>query len=86
VCRRAGDVVEAVAGLVGRQERIDVHVERQEITNRVVIFGAVEAAEGLRAAGIGLSRIERFLEDGNDVAVSGFVRARESGGRHGAGS
>ena len=40
-----GDIVEAVGRIVGRQQRRDVDVEREQIANRVGVFGAVEAME-----------------------------------------
>ena len=47
-----GDVVESVAGRIARQQRRGVDVERKQIANRVAVFGAVEPAERIGAAGI----------------------------------
>ena len=47
-------VVEAVAGLVARQQRGDIDVERQQVADGVLVFGAVEPAERVGAAGIGV--------------------------------
>ena len=52
---RVGDVVEAVADRVGRQERVDVDVDREQRAHRARVLGAIEALER-PAAGI---RIER---------------------------
>ena len=84
-----GDVIETVAGIVGREQRGDVDVEAEQIANRVLIFGAVQAAEGVGAAGIGLRGggvVERRFERGDGVVVSGLVGAGKPGGRHGAGA
>ena len=42
---RVGDVVEALADAVGRQERFGVDVERDQIANRARVLGAVQALE-----------------------------------------
>ncbi len=52
---RVGDVVEAVADRVGRQERVDVDVDRKQRAHRARVFGAIEALERT-AAGIGIER------------------------------
>ena len=46
---RVGDVVEALADGVGRQQRGDVDVERQQVLDRAGVLGAVEALEAARA-------------------------------------
>ena len=46
--QRAGDVVEAARRVVGGQERAGVHLERQQIANRVGVFGAVQAVQARR--------------------------------------
>ena len=81
-----GDVVEAVAGIVAGQQRGDVDVERQQIADGVLIFGAIEAAEGVGAAGVGVRSggpVEGGFELGDERVVSGLVRTRQSGRRHG---
>ena len=63
--QHAGDVVEAVAGVVGRQEIGDVHVERQQVADGVLVLGAVQPMECLGATRIRMGRrcaIERALE------------------------
>ena len=46
---RVGDVVEAVADRVGRQERRHIDVDVQQVADRVLVFGAIEALERTRA-------------------------------------
>ena len=46
---RVGDVVEAVADGVGRQERVDVDVDVEQIADGARVFGAVGALERTRA-------------------------------------
>ena len=46
-------VVEPVAGLVRRQQRRGVDVERQQVADRVLVLGPVEPAEGVGPAGLG---------------------------------
>ena len=58
-------VVEAVAGLVGRQQRRDVDVEREQIADGVLVFGSGQPPDRGGAAGIRMRRgraIERRLE------------------------
>src|SRR5262249_52077244 len=80
-----GYIVEAITAIIWRQERAHVHVEVKEITNHVLIFGAVQAMEGLSPARIrmrGRTTI-KFLFDGTDERVmSGLVRARPASRRH----
>ena len=47
-----GHVVEAEARVVRRQQRRGVNVERQQVANRVLVFGAVQPVQR-RATGIG---------------------------------
>ena len=48
--QHAGDVVEAVARLVGRQQLGDLDVEVEQVADRVAVLGAVQAVERLGAA------------------------------------
>ena len=48
------DVIEAVARLVARQQRGDIDIDGQQVADGVLIFGAVEAAEGVGAAWVGM--------------------------------
>ena len=82
------DVVEPVALVVGRDQRRGIDVERQQIADCVLILGAVEAVQRLRAPRVGLRRrhaIDLRLQPGSEPVADGRVRARSSGGRHGAG-
>ena len=60
------DVVEPGGRIVGRQQRRDVHVERQQVADRAGVFGAVEAMQRGRAGieATGRSAIQRRLERG----------------------
>ena len=55
------DVVEAMAGLVGRQKRGDVDIEREQIADRVLILRPRQPPEGRGPAGIRL-RGRRAIE------------------------
>ena len=62
-----GDVVEAVAALVRRQERLGIDVERQQVPDGVLILGAVESPQGLGATRIRLGGrriVERRFQPG----------------------
>src|SRR4029077_19486048 len=81
----AGNVVEPVTRVVSREHRRDVEVSRievhrQEIANRIVVLGAIEAVECLRAAGIRMSRpgsIQLGFKPGSEpVGGPLFRRAR----------
>ena len=84
-----GHVVEAVAALVRGQERRRVDIESQQVADGVLVLGAVEAPERLRAARIrillrrGVQRCLQPLEHG--LARLGG-RLRPVGRRHGAGA
>ena len=60
-----GDVVEAVGGIVGRQQRGRVHLEIEQIANRVGVFGAIQPVER-RTSGIGLGG-RRAIERGREL-------------------
>ena len=65
-----GDIVEAVGRIVGRQQRRDVHVDREHVANRVGVLGAVQAMQH-RPAGIGRRGrrpIELALEPADQLA------------------
>lgn len=47
-----GDVVEAVARFVGGKQRGGVDVDGEEVADGVLVFGAREAADGIRAPGL----------------------------------
>ena len=84
-----GDVVEAVAHFVGRQQRRRVDLESQQIADRILVFGAIQAMERLGAAriGIGLSgEIERRLDRCGEFIDRRLRRPADAGGRHQAGA
>ena len=81
------DVVEAVTALIGWQERGGVDVERQQVSDGVLILGPIQAAERVRAAGIrsgGGRRIERCFQPCQQRAPVVLGRLRHVGRRHGA--
>ena len=72
------DVVEAMARVVARQQRRDVDLEVEQIADGVLIFRAVQPAERVGAAGIGIragGAIERRFEVRDQRVVGGFGRA-----------
>ena len=86
--QHAGDVVEAVAAIVGRQQRRDVDLEREQVANDVVILAAVEPVEGVGPARVRMRRrsaIELGLQPGRERLVGGGVRPGSGHGRHGTG-
>ncbi|MEZ5420499.1 MAG: hypothetical protein R2708_24590 [Vicinamibacterales bacterium] len=78
------DVVEAVVGLVGQQQRRCVDLERQDVADSVGILGAVQAmgpdSRRLRMRLGGA--IERVGDGAHDRARFGRLRSRTSGWRH----
>ena len=80
------DVVETEARFVGGQQLRDVDVESEDVADRIVILGAVQAANRIGPPGIRTSRglaIECGLEIGHEPVVVGFARTRCAGWRHG---
>ncbi len=76
------DVVETVGRLVGRQKRRDVHVERQQIANRVGVLGAVQAMDrGMAGKRRGRS-IDGALEPRDQAVACRGVGPRHSRRRH----
>ena len=88
-CRRAalriGDVVEAERRVVGRQQRRHVHIEPQQIADRIAVLGAIQAAKH-RAAREWLHRrpVEFALQPRDQPIVGGRVGALHAVRRHGA--
>ena len=81
-----GDVVEAVARIVGRQERSNVDFEREQIAHRVGVFGAVQPMND-RASWIrvrGAVRVERRFDPFGDRVIRWTIRPRHPHRRHGA--
>ena len=59
------------------QQRGDVDVEGEQVADGVLVFGAIEAAEGVGAAGVGIGgggAIERGFERGDEGVVGGLIR------------
>ena len=86
--QHVADVVEAVAGLVGRQQRPAVDFQGQQVADRVGVLQPVEAADD-RPPGIGprVGRpVELRLEPGGEAVVGGRFGARPPGRRHLAGA
>ena len=79
------DVVEPVAGVVGRQQRLAVDLESEEITDGVGVLGPVQPVDSRTPSRVRVGhgdRIERPLEPGGDTFVLGVVRTRPAGWRH----
>ena len=68
------DVVEAVGRLVGRQQRRHVHVERQQIADRVGVLGAVQTMDR-RMAGKRRRR-GRAIDGGLEPRAPGRLASR----------
>ena len=82
-------VVETVSALVRQQQRGGVDVQRQQITDRVLIFRAVETPEGLGPARVRIRLrrgIERRLQPLEHRLTGLAGRLRPIGRRHGAGA
>ena len=56
--QHVGDVVEPVSGVVGRQQRRCVDLQREQIANGVGVLGAVHAPQH-RPAGVGIADAAR---------------------------
>ena len=85
----AGDVVEAVAHVVGRENGRDIDVEREEVSNRVLVLGAIQPMDGLGSTGIGAGRrvaIDLALEPRGQRVRARLVGPWPAGRRHRAGS
>ena len=83
--QHAGDVVEAVAHVIGRKPLRDVEVERQQIAHRVPVLRAVEAMERLGAARIRVGRrgaVQRGFEPPRQAVIRRPIRPRPAGRRH----
>ena len=84
-----GEVVEAaVGGLVARQQRLDVHVEREQVADGVAVLRAVDAVDGVDPPRVGVGgpgAVQLGLQPPRHVPVGLVVRPRTSGRRHRAG-
>ena len=81
-----GHVVEAVrVRVVGRQERRHVHVDVQQVPDRVAVLGAVQAVERLGATHarlVGSGTVQRRLEIRDRLPRRGARGTGPAGGRH----
>ena len=87
--QRVGDVVEAVARVVRRQQGRDIDVQSQQIADDVGVLRAVEAMEdgGPRQVGSrGPRGVQIGFEPRQERVAHPRVRARATGGRHRAGA
>ena len=79
-------VVEAVlVDIVARQQRADLHIEREQVADGVPVLGPVEAVECLCAARIRprrVSAVELGLEPRRERLVGLRIRARAADGGH----
>ena len=82
--QHVADVVEAVAGVVGRQVARVVEVEPQEVADGVAVLGPVQPVDG-RRPGIGALRrrpVELGLEPRHELGPGTGVRGQPSGRGH----
>ena len=82
-----GVVVEPEAQIVGRQDCAHVDLEREQVPNRVCVFGAIQSV-GRRASGIrpsGGRGVELTLEPRREGAGGWRIGPRTAGWRHRAG-
>src|SRR5215204_5032309 len=66
-----------MAQLILWQQRRGVDIQRQKIADGILVFSAVETAEGLGASGVrmpGRRPVERSLDRGQHPSISAFVR------------
>ena len=83
--QHVGDVVEPVALVVARQQFGDVDVQRQQIADRVGVFGAIQPVQR-RAPGIhvaGRRAVERRLQPGRQPLQRVLIGTRHARRRHG---
>ncbi len=81
--QRAGHVVEPVARIVGRQERRGVDVQREQVADRVRVFGAVQPVQARgRQMRLGVL-VDLVLEPGHELVARFTVERRAAvRGRH----
>jgi hypothetical protein len=78
-------VVEAMARFVWRQERRDIHIKGQQITDDIVIFRSREATQRIGAAWIRSAYstdVKRFFEMRDESIVRGLIRPRTTNRGH----
>jgi hypothetical protein len=79
---RAGDVVEAARGIVGRQELARIDLEREQVANRVGVLRAVQSMQTRRRQVRGGGPIELALHPRNHRLQRGGFGAARVGRRH----
>ena len=83
--QHARDVVEAVALIVGGDERRGIDVEHQQVANRVLVFEAIEPVERFGAAGMrprdGVA-VELVFQPRRERVDRRLIGPRRTGGRH----
>ncbi len=74
-----------LVGVVRRQQRRDVNVDRKQVANRAVVFRSIQPVERLAASGIGMGqrhRVDFAFEPRRHTAVGGVVGTRAVPRRH----
>ena len=87
--QHVGDVVEAEARIVRRQQRSLVDVEREQVADGVGVLGPVQPVHGVAPAGVGTlggGRVDAVGDPGGQPVVGGVVGPRPVGRRHRAGA
>ena len=84
--KRAGDVVEPMRGIVGRQIDARIDVEREDVADRVGVLRPIQAMEAGRRRVSDRRAIQFVFEIRDEAVVGGFVRSAGVGGRHHAGA
>ena len=83
-----GDVVEAEAGIIGREQRRRVDLQVEQVADRVGVLRAVQSMDGVAPARIRIAsrrRVDPAREPRRKGLVGRFVGARPRGRRHGPG-
>ena len=82
--QHAGDVVEAVALVIGRQQVHDVDLQVEQIAHGVAVLGAVQAVDRLvsRVRRGQCLRVDPPLERGREPLQCGLVGSRHAHRRH----
>ena len=78
-------IVKAMTGLILRKEFRGIDLQREQIPNGVLVFGAGETTECVGSAWIGMRGgrfVERVRKPRHNSAVSAFLRALHSRRRH----
>ncbi len=79
----------AIGGLVARQQRPDVQIDGEKVTDCVVVFSSIQTMNGIDAAGVRIRRpcaIDFGLQPTRHRLIRRRVRPRQAWWRHGAGA